>query len=388
MSTADSSGKCDARGVGVADGSCTQLLQSSFATIDDDDCSYEEIIVDDDDEFIEYVDEILEDDFTEVTCESESGADANFIISNNASFNGNSSNMDDLGYKRPVIKSATQKALENEVALKTAAAEEVMQNMRFKMARQNSFCRKDDEYTKQLEAEEAEHLRLEELEEATRVAEQARQVLSEKANTCLAQSDEDEIRRQELEAALEKAATEKLRREVEEREKMERNAKRKAMEEEVRLLQAKLAEAKIAAEEAKKKESEEKKRLKAKVDAHRREKRRTSIADAVQGPIETASTASAEFSTVTTSHAESITSMPVTPEPIPPPTSAAPVNTNAVYYPVDALRQQSIPGLDYKNREIYVHPDEFQKLFQMSIAEFNEQPKWKRTNMKRKLKLF
>ena len=388
MSTADSSGKCDARGVGVADGSCTQLLQSSFATIDDDDCSYEEIIVDDDDEFIEYVDEILEDDFTEVTCESESGADANFIISNNASFNGNSSNMDDLGYKRPVIKSATQKALENEVALKTAAAEEVMQNMRFKMARQNSFCRKDDEYTKQLEAEEAEHLRLEELEEATRVAEQARQVLSEKANTCLAQSDEDEIRRQELEAALEKAATEKLRREVEEREKMERNAKRKAMEEEVRLLQAKLAEAKIAAEEAKKKESEEKKRLKAKVDAHRREKRRTSIADAVQGPIETASTASAEFSTVTTSHAESITSMPVMPEPIPPPTSAAPLNTTTVYYPVDALRQQSIPGLDYKNREIYIHPDEFQKLFLMSIAEFNEQPKWKRTNMKRKLKLF
>ena len=384
----------------------SQVLQSSFAemSIYDDDCSYEEIIVDDDDEFIEYVDEILEDDFTEVTCDSDTGLDSSFTFSNNAGFNGNtsrSSNMDEPGYKRPVIKSATQKALEKEVAVKTAEAEEVMENVRFRLARQNSFCRKDDEYRKQLEMEEEEHLRQEEEEERKRAAELEKQsrLNAEKAKACIAQQQEaemrqslynEEIRRQEMEAeahraaadqaAREKAATEKLRRDVEEREKTERATKRKIMEEEVRLLQAKLAEAKIAAELAKKKQMEEKMRLKAKVEAHRREKRRTSISEAVPTIPETAVASSAEPIT-------KLDAVETVSESTSPP-STTPISSNTVYYSVDVLRQQSVPGLDYKNREIYIHPDEFQKLFQMSIAEFNEQPKWKRTNLKRKLKLF
>ena len=253
--------------------------------------------------------------------------------------------------------------------------------------------------------EELEHLRQEEEEERSRAFELERQarLTAEKAKACIGQQEEEEmrqhlhseeIRRQEMEAeatqiaaeesAREKAASEKLRRDMEEREKMERDAKRKAMEEEVRLLQAKLAEAKIAAEIAKKKQMEEKLRLKAKVDAHRREKRRSSITNLAQATDEMASALATEASIGSVSNTDVVT---LVPESAPTP-SAAPINNDAVYYPVDALRQQSIPGLDYKNREIYIHPDEFQKLFQMSIAEFSEQPKWKRTNLKRKLKLF
>jgi hypothetical protein len=58
------------------------------------------------------------------------------------------------------------------------------------------------------------------------------------------------------------------------------------------------------------------------------------------------------------------------------------------YYTVEQLRKQSIPGLDYKNREKYLSPEDFQAVLGVTKAEFETFPKWKQTNLKRKNKLF
>jgi Villin headpiece domain len=389
---------------------------NSDAHVDDDECSYEEIIVDDDDEFIEYVDDILDDEgFTEETYDSQDQADLGFIVNGNTSrssltedhgFNGNTSKLsigDNSFTKRPVIKSATQKALEQEEAMKKAEAEMARKNMEYRLARHNSFTRKDEKVRRQLEEEEAKHLRQEDEQEKRRIemqerlarqrAEQAMALMAEQKEEELRQRlYNDEVRRQAAEAAAhriaaehaarEKGNAEKMRREREKLEKEQRDAKRKAMEEEVKLLQSKLAEAKLAAEEAKKKQVEEKMRLKAKVDAHRREKRRASVTNMT----ESAPNTTVEEPNAIASAQEVVDPASLNPPASPPTEAEAPTST--VYYSVDELRKQSVPGLDYKNREIYLHPDEFQKLFGMTRAEFNEHPKWKKTQMKRKLKLF
>jgi Villin headpiece domain len=398
-------------------------LSNSMKTTDDDECSYEEIVVDDDDEFLEYVDEILDEEaFTEVTYDSQDQHDLSFIVNGNISrssnienhaFNGNTSRSsigDNSFSKRPVIKSATQKALEQEEARKKAEAKEAEKRVEFRLARQNSFTRKDEVFRKQLEEEEAEHLRQEEEQERKRITEQERLacVKAEQATALIAQQQQeemrqrlynDEVRRQAAEAAAhriaaeeaarEKENAEKNRRKAEETEKLERDAKRKAMEAEVQVLQAKLAEAKHAAEEAKIKQMEEKKRLKSKLEAHRRGKRRASITNPTESEQDVNNPAVLGVEpTVIAVNVESTNDSvaPISNETL---TSTGSESTaNKVYYSVEQLRKQSVPGLDYKNREIYLHPDEFQKLFGTSISEFNEHPKWKKTQMKRKLKLF
>jgi len=63
-------------------------------------------------------------------------------------------------------------------------------------------------------------------------------------------------------------------------------------------------------------------------------------------------------------------------------------NHHAVYYSAEDLRNQTIPGLDYTQRETYLSPTEFHSIFGMSRPEFVQLPQWKRTNMKRKQQLF
>ena len=75
-----------------------------------------------------------------------------------------------------------------------------------------------------------------------------------------------------------------------------------------------------------------------------------------------------------------------TPEPVL--EASPPPDGDKQYYSVVDLRNQAIPGLDYKNRETYLHPDDFHKIFNVNIAEFNKLPNWKQTQMKRKARLF
>jgi hypothetical protein len=67
-----------------------------------------------------------------------------------------------------------------------------------------------------------------------------------------------------------------------------------------------------------------------------------------------------------------------------PPASSEPTE----YYTVEQLRKQTVPGLDYKNREKYLSPEDFQSVLGVTKAEFETFPKWKQTNLKRKNKLF
>jgi transcription elongation factor Elf1 len=418
--------------------------------VEEDEESYEEIVVDDDDEFIEYIDEILEDGygdddadeevFTEVTYDSQDLKDQNYLAF------GHSSRTSLEGRPIPKIKSATQKALEGEAARKKAEAEEAQRSVEFRIARRNSFTLKDAAYMEQLRKEEEEHMRQEQEREQQRILEQERlsRIQAEEAARRIAQESEEELRKRlQLEearrkaaeaeahrlaaeaATREKEAKENARREAEEAERREREAKKRAMEDEVRLLEAKLAEAKIAAEEAKKREKEEKKRLQAKIDARRKEKKMqrlsmtmassddmSSPSHVAKGTIDTSSPLKTIYSPVRASAKPAVSaaappplvamSSPVrtTPPPPPPlPVSAQPPlalpavdfpieDADGVYYTVEELRKQTVPGLDYKNREIYLHPSEYPKLFGMSKTEFDTQPKWKKTQLKRKQKLF
>jgi hypothetical protein len=58
------------------------------------------------------------------------------------------------------------------------------------------------------------------------------------------------------------------------------------------------------------------------------------------------------------------------------------------FYSATELLKGAIPGLDYKNREKYLAPDEFESVFKMSKEEFAAMPKWKQTKEKRKVKMF
>lgn len=453
-------------------------VETTPATVlEDDDYSYEEIVVDDDDEFFEYVDEILdeeyeEDMFTDVTYESQDHTDEQFIVnglttdgsipgrpvaksqSSRASLDGSNhrrpvvkgqpsrSSIDGSNNRRPVIKSATQKALEEEEARKRAEAEEALKSVEYRIARRNSFTCKDEAFVRQLEEEEAEHIRQEEERERQRIAEQERlaQIKAAEAAARIARQEKEELRRRLVEeearrksaeaeahrlaaeaAARKNEAAEKSRRKAEEAERLERDTKKKAMENEVRKLEAKLAEAKKAAVEAKLKQVEEKNRLKAKVEARRKEKKeikekatdssspevsksaRGSKATAVEAAsperVSKASVSGVVSSPTRLSKARGGLSEPK--EVAPAPAAAAPAapaapasaktasaNTNSVYYTADELRKESVPGLDYKNREIYLHPNDFQQFFGMTLAEFDLLPKWKKTSMKRKQKLF
>lgn len=463
--------------------------QDTMCDLDDDDYSYEEIVLEDDEEVVEYVDEILDEyeeaiddsSFTEVTYDSKE-------IGNEDLQQSRGSITIESSSKRAVIKSSAQKALEKEEARKRKEAEETRKNMEFRLARQHSFAKKDEDLKRRLAEEEARHIQEEEEREQRRIAEQERlaELRAQEAAARIAQQqtaelrrrlEEEETRRKLAEAeahrlaaeaaAKEKAEAERIRREAEEAEHRAREEKKRQMEEEVRILQEKLADTKRAAEEAKAKQMEEKKRMQAMVDARRKEKKlkkkkkaeanvpaevvsstlpaskpeqqvdlnssASSVRASSPSPLvsklkhqvsplrpvgikveETTPTVTAKSPSPASPRrfAPSMQSKCASPlkmqEPLlissPPAPKAArlsakvsnetnakevpEVDVNKVYYTAEQLRKQSVPGLDYKNREKYLHPKEFQGIFEVTPTEFYAFPKWKQTNMKRKKKLF
>lgn len=408
--------------------------------VDDDECSYEEIVIEDEDEFVEYVEEELEieadeSSFTEVTYDSQ--IDEDLVM---------------------------EQALAEEAALR-AEAEEHERNMEFRLARQMSFHRKDEELRRRHAEEEAEHIRQEEERERHRVAEQERlsRKRAEEAAAQIAQQEREELRRLLLEeetrrkaaeaeahrlaaeaVAREKEMAEQERRIAEEKEKREREAKKREMEEEVRRLQDRLEEAKRAAEEVKQRKQAAKGERRKVRKVKKAKKPENEIPSEICGsapsspakavletpdqpnlspvpksaavspvkslasPIRSyqspshksyGSPARSPLASVSPKRTPPCTpwSPPKAPSPkqevaespsVPQKSAGGPNEGDTAYYTADQLRRQEIPGLDYKNREIYLHPDEFKQIFEMTKEEFNELPKWKRTNMKRKKKLF
>jgi hypothetical protein len=58
------------------------------------------------------------------------------------------------------------------------------------------------------------------------------------------------------------------------------------------------------------------------------------------------------------------------------------------FYSIEQLKQQSIPGLDYKNREKYLSNSDFEAAFKCNKSEWANMPTWKKTKAKRALGLF
>jgi hypothetical protein len=82
---------------------------------------------------------------------------------------------------------------------------------------------------------------------------------------------------------------------------------------------------------------------------------------------------------------------PATASPAPPSSSSGVESTTdemTTYYRATELRKEEIPGLDYKNREKYLSPEEFKSLFKYSKEVYAAMPKWKQTKEKRKVKMF
>lgn len=69
-----------------------------------------------------------------------------------------------------------------------------------------------------------------------------------------------------------------------------------------------------------------------------------------------------------------------------------PSNFNGTYYSLEAIQQRSIQNydsvIDKNNREQYLSPEEFKKVFGMSKDDFAKLPKWKRVNKKREHRLY
>jgi len=136
-----------------------------------------------------------------------------------------------------------------------------------------------------------------------------------------------------------------------------------------------MEEARKAAEVAKQKEEGEKKRIQEQIKA-----RRAAAKERL-----------AKASTATQANTEALPSMFAACAKKPASTGgAAAVDYEDVktFYSVSELQAQSVPGLDYKNREKYLSDEDFQSVFSCGKAEFAGLPKWKQTKMKRTAKLF
>ena len=58
-------------------------------------------------------------------------------------------------------------------------------------------------------------------------------------------------------------------------------------------------------------------------------------------------------------------------------------------FPLETLQNKPFPdGVDASQRELYLAPDVFESLFKTSVEAWLKMPKWKRSSMKKKHKLF
>lgn len=69
--------------------------------------------------------------------------------------------------------------------------------------------------------------------------------------------------------------------------------------------------------------------------------------------------------------------------------SLIPSNFDGTYYSLETIQQRMIEiCIDKNNREQYLSPDEFERVFGMTKDEFAKLPKWKRVNKKREFRLY
>jgi hypothetical protein len=301
----------------------------------------------------------------------------------------------------PVLKSAAQKQAEL-VAAEKEAEEERARALREQLlakqrdlevlAEEEARLRQEEEKASTRLSAEREEKRKEKERRASQIAaaEIAKQIANEQEEEKKQKRQEEEDRRKAEEekhrlaaaakAAAMKEAAECARKEAEAEAQRRALFEQKRLEAEARRLEAEMEAARKAAEAAKQKEEEEKKRLQAKINERRAaaKERLARASRAVENKSDDALPSMFAASKKMAESSKATVSKPV----------AILTDSITTFYSVEQLRAQSVPGLDYKNREIYLSDDDFAKLFECTKAEFAEYPAWKRTNLKRKLKLF
>ena len=68
---------------------------------------------------------------------------------------------------------------------------------------------------------------------------------------------------------------------------------------------------------------------------------------------------------------------------------AAPAYTYDIVLPYEDLKlATSADGIDSKQKELYLSPEEFMEVFKMPLDSFKKLPMWKRGKLKRDAKIF
>jgi len=378
------------------------------------DCSdssyYEEIIIEEEDE--EFIEEIIgsesdEEIYTDITYDSGDDCDTSFVFNgpesgpledilntpkkkgskrgvaqSSASIKSKSSRSSTSirGMRRPKIKSAAQKAMEEEARRKVKQEKLARYNRKKILARQREFKRKEEERRLAREVKAAERAKLE-IKRAQRRREREQQVTLIAAQQAATQISREKVKnRKQLELEIEdlkrQVQEEAKRKALEDRAAMQHKEEERArkedalvekrrMEDEVRFAEQALREATIAKKEAQRKEAIEKGKTRSMLRMRRQKSRRQKSLEKKK--------ALADQKKIT--EAKQSTSTPTTPQ-------------AQQFYSVDELRNMSVPGLDYKNREIYLSDEDCVALFKVPRDEFLSYPKWKITTAKRKVKLF
>jgi len=65
--------------------------------------------------------------------------------------------------------------------------------------------------------------------------------------------------------------------------------------------------------------------------------------------------------------------------------SSAPPKRHVEYYPIEQLKEKSIPNLDYTKTENYIAPEDFQALFGMGSEEFHALKGWKKKQLPKRM---
>lgn len=347
------------------------------------------------------------------------------IHSNTSYISSQSGTKPSTGGRKCSIKTAAQKQAEIDAARKLKEAQETREIRELILEKQRELEDLREMQRKERAEEEAELARIRAEREALRIekekleaeiaaAENKRRIGLRREDSRKRMEVEESQRRLEedgrrkaaaIKAAAAKEAAERASRDAEEFARREEELERQKLQEEVQRLEAEMEQARREAEIAKQKEEEEKKRLQAKIKAKRQAaKERLAQAQSAVQNNEDQVPSMFEHAVRNSPSPRVQPKAGVKLKPAPAPNldtleaSTAPsapiaklrrvADEPSTFYSVDQLRTKSVAGLDYKNREKYISPEDFEGLFQMSREEFSDLPQWKKTQLKRKQGLF
>jgi hypothetical protein len=336
---------------------------------------YEEVIIEDEDEFVEelvlddgvedYVEEDASSVYTEESCTSDGDHHDVALASSAATGSGGK------GKRRPALKTVSEK-ISHEKTRQQAPQEANNEraNVLYKQQQQHELKQspRRDTVNRDDAVETSDNPR----------AQQARRI-SQREGEKVATT---QVRRAyAAQSTAPPAAASQAERDAQEESQRVIEQQRLRLEEEARILQAKVEEARKATLAAKVMEEEEKKRLKVKLKA-RRNAAKSLLLQANQAVKTGADAPPPMFAAANRAAVNKMSKEEEAAQ------AAAILDVVTEYYTVDQLRTQSVPDLDYKNREKYLSPSDFAATFGCTKEDWAAWPKWKRVKAKRAVKLF